>query len=85
MKLTKIDKLLAEMGFERKYSPQYTATYIRDIYDECIWITDRVFIDRVELELESYDTITKERFANNLSTEELLLFLVKQTEVREGL
>lgn len=44
-----------------------------------------VFIDRVELELESYDTITKERFANNLSTEELLLFLAKQTEVREGL
>lgn len=85
MNKTKIDELLSEIGFEKMYSPQYTATYIREIFDECIWIVDRVFIDRSEFEFDSHDKTTGERYASNLSTKELLLFMAKQTEVREGL
>lgn len=82
MKKTKIDELLCELGFNKLESPQFTAKYKRTIEDEGFCYTDHVHITVSEFEFLCTSEDETSRYSLNLSTEELLLFLAKQQEVR---
>ena len=77
--MTKIDEILYNKGFELIsdtdsiyiYRKRYTPRLALEIY-----------ITSFDLSFQNYDIKTKREYAFSLSTEELLLFLAKQTELR---
>ena len=85
MNKTKIDELLCELGFDKFESPQFIAKYKRTIEDEGFCYADHVHITVSEFEFLCTSEDGAHRYSLNLSTEELLLFLAKQQEIREGL
>lgn len=77
--MTKIDEILYSKGFElisnidsiRIYRKRYARRLALEVY-----------MTSFDLSFQNYDIKTKEEYAFSLSTEELLLFLAKQTELR---
>lgn len=77
--MTKTDEILCSKGFE----------LISNIDSICIYrkryarrFALEVYITSFDLYFQNYDMKTKRDYVFSLSTEELLLFLAKQTELR---
>lgn len=77
--MTKTDEILYSKGFELISNIDsiyiYRKRYARRLALE-------VYITSFDLSFQNYNIKTKKEYAFSLSTEELLLFLAKQTELR---
>lgn len=77
--MTKIDEVLYSKGFELISNIDYMYIYRKRYIPR---LALEVYITSFDLSFQSYDIKTKRECAFSLSTEELLLFLAKQTELR---
>lgn len=77
--MTKTDKALHDKGFELISSNNsiyvYRKRYARRLAFE-------VYITSFDFSFQNYDIKTKQEYIFSLSTEEVLLFLAKQAELR---
>ena len=77
--MTKTDEALHDKGFELISSDNSIYVY-RKRYARRLAI--EVYITSFDFSFQNYDIKTKQEYAFSLSTEEVLLFLAKQAELR---
>lgn len=77
--MTKTDKALYDKGFELISSNNSIYVY-RKRYT--LRLVFEVYITSFDFSFQNYDIKTKQEYAFSLSTEEVLLFLAKQAELR---